>query len=268
MDIRIVDNSLNEFTCEEVGGAEGFEYSETRPIIDDIPARDGALYIGSRFGRRPLSWQGFIRGLDVFERRRSLIRVCKVGELKTIEFTTFDGLELQAEVEILGLIMPYQKKAVVYLIEAVAPDPRFYSQELISETTEITEAEGGVPIPAAIPAPIGGGSSINFTLNNEGNTDTNPIFVIHGPGSDFVVQNTTTGEQFHLDLELTNTESVAIDTNLRTVIKGASQNVFGSFSGDWMVLRPGNNIIIFNGGAGVDVETSLTVNYRHSYLGI
>lgn len=266
MNILITDQ-INSFLCEDVGYTEGFEYPTTRPVIEDIPAREGALYLGSQFGRRPLSWQGTIKGLDVLERRRNLIKACRVGYLKTIQFTTKDNLDLQAEVEILKILMPYQYTAIAYLIEAVAPDFRFYSQTLYTQASAVTQFQGGTPIPAAIPAPIGGGSNLTFEIVNNGNIYSNPIFTIQGSGTEFIVNNITTGESFTIDLTLQAGESVVVDTNERTAFQG-NQNVFGAFTGDWMRLDPGSNFITFNVGTGKTSETELSVSFRDAYIGL
>lgn len=246
---------------------EGFEYPVTRPVIEDIPARDGALYIANQFGRRRMSWQGDLVHSDVYTLRRQLLLPMNVGQLKTMQFTTYDDLELQCEVAILNIIMPYTGKVHEYMIEVVAPDYRFYSQALHSFNTAVTETLGGMPIKAAIPGPIGGGSSISLTAENIGTIDTSPTFTIHGPGTNFMVQNTTTGERFDLTLTLTASEEVIVDTLNRTVFKG-NQNVFGSFDGDWIVLEPGNNNIVFNAQTGKGVNTLLTVDFRDAYLGV
>lgn len=266
MDTINILNGADNFICEYIGNAVGFEYPLTRPVIEDIAGRDGALYISNRFGRRPLAWTGLIRS-DVMASRRELIKVCKVGNLKTIQFTTCDGLALQTNIDILNLIAPYKNGQTVYHIEAVAPDYRFYSQDLIIAYTYITESQGGTPIPAAIPAPIGGGSSVDFSITNLGNIDTDPTFVIRGPGTNFVVRNLTTGRSFNLNLTLLNNETVRIDTLNKTAYKGV-QNVFGSVVGDWFTLVPGVNRITFSASSGTDVNTRLAVEYRHAYLGI
>lgn len=263
--INIINGNY-EYLCKYIGNAVGFEYAVTRPVIIDIPARDGALYISNMFGARPLAWNGLIRE-NIMEERRSLIRACDVGSLKTIKFSTCDGLNLQAEVDIVSLTAPYKMGQTIYHIEAMAPDYRFYSQELITAFTTITEFSGGTPIPAAIPAPIGGGSSVDFVVNNAGNIETNPIFTIRGSGTNFVVQNLTTGELFKMNLSLLNNETVVIDTRLRTAFKG-SQNVFGSFLGNWINLAPGNNRLTFSAGSGTNENTRLSVAYRNAYLGI
>lgn len=263
--IQIIGN--NGFTCTDIAQPSGFEFPETRPIIEDIPAREGAIYISSMFGRRNLSWQGLIREPDIQEKRRALIRACRVGQLKTIQFETCDGIPVQADIEVIRLLMPYRLNRSIYLIQAVAPDYRFFSQTLVTAHTFITESTGGTPVPAAVPAPIGGGSSIDFFVVNEGNIEASPVFTIRGPGTNFVVQNTTTGQQFTVNLTLLTNETVVIDTMRRTAFQG-NQNVFGSFSGSWMTLIPGENRIKFNASGGTTANTRLTISFRSAWAGI
>lgn len=270
--ITIVNDQLSEqFICENIRAfPEGFEFPEARNVFIDPPTRGGTIYINSLPGRRLLSWQGLITD-DIQESRRQLSLVCQIGSLKTIKFETCDGIALQTQIEIDKLINPYRPNRSPFAIQATAPDFRFLSQELVTAQTGITLIEGGLPIPAAIPAPIPGGSSLSFTVTNNGNVSAQPTLIVRGPGTNFLIQNITTGEKINLNLALVNNEEVTIDTLNRTASK-ASQNVYGSVvatpAGDWLSLAPGNNVIVFNAQSNKGVNTRLTVQYRHSYLGI
>lgn len=267
----LIINGDVEFLCEDIGaGPEGFEFPTTRDVFLDLPDQPGTLYINSLPGRRILSWKGLIK-TDIQENRRLLAAACIPGSLKTIQFSTCDGLDLQAEIEVTKLLAPYSKFRSIYMIEAIAPDFRFYSQILNSESTGITEASGGMPIPGAIPAPIPGGASLNFVLTNFGNYSTKPVFTIRGPGTNFIVQNVDTGEKFNLNLTLLTNETVVIDTSDNSVLKG-NADFFGLVvrdpAGHWVTLRPGTNRLVFNAETGVDANTRLTVDWRHAYGGV
>lgn len=269
----ILTDGVNEFTFNDNADGtilrkfEGFEYPDTRLVMEDIPVRDGSLYIGSRFGRRRLSWEGDIVDEDKFLKRRSLLQALSVGELKTLKFITYDDLELQAEIEIIKLLMPYTHQIHSYMVEAVSPDFRFFSQVLKSLDTGITEIGGGMAISAPIPAPIGGTSTTPLNAENEGTIYTHPIFTIRGPGTDFKVKNITNGENFELDLTLLTSEFVDVNTLNRTILKG-NQNVFGSFSGDWIRLEVGDNNFTFSVQSGDTNNTKLFIEYRNAYLGV
>lgn len=267
--ITIINNGV-EFECKKVGQMEGFESPTVRSVFVDPPSRPGSLYINSLAGRRNLSWQAIIEE-NVQENRRLLAAVCTPGNLKTIQFRTCDGVEIQTEVEVLTLLMPYREGKCIYLIQAVSPDAYFEGQTLHSEQTGITVLAGGMAIPAPIPAPIGGGSSLSFVLDNDGNTNAKPIFTIRGPGANFLIQNIDTGEKIELNLTLLANETVVINTKTNRVYQG-SENVYGRItrtpSGNWVSLRPGTNRIVFNAGSGTSTNTRLTVDWRDTYGGI
>ena len=272
--IRVsIENDNNEFVLYDNSNGtilrsfEGFEYPTSKNVIEDLPARDGSLYIDSKLRRRRLSVQGDLLGDSVFTLRRNLITPLTAGELLTLKFTTYDDLELQTSVVVDNLVMPYTHQIHRYLLEMIAPDFRFYSQELLSQSTEITSTPGGTPVSAAVPAPVGGGSSLNYLIENLGNYNTLPIFEITGPGTDFNIQNLTNGQSFNLNLTIASGHTVTIDTQNKSVTRSTT-NLFGSFDGDFIQLSPGNNILTFNALSGTDSNTQLTTKYRHAYLGV
>lgn len=269
MDNIIIEGNDVEFTCEDIADAEGFEFPEIRSVFIDPPNQEGSLYINSLAGSRILAWRALIKS-DIQNKRRQLAAVCYPGGLKTIKFTTCDGIALQAYGEIQKFINPYSIRRSPYFVQFRLPDPRFYGQTLNSQNTGITEAEGGTPIPTPIPAPIGGGSSLSFVINNTGNVYSKPRFIIRGPGTNFVIQNIDTGEVINLNLTLAPGEEVTIDTATNEVLLG-TQPVFGSVdrlpTGQWIRLIPGNNRIVFNAQSGTNNNTRLTVEWRHAYGG-
>lgn len=271
MNSIVISNTSIQFDCQHLR-VEGFEYPSVNASIEDISGQSGAVYVNAKFGRRPLSWEGVITS-DVPVSRRSLINVCRAGELKTITFETCDGLELQAEIEVLKLVMPYRIGRTKYLVEAVAPDSRFYSQELVSVDITQTSIRGGASIPfpsipLAIPQSDLTDEELNAIVTNEGSEATDPIFVITGPGTGFTIINVTTGKEFTLSSELLDGEFVEIDVRNGTVLFNGTTNVYDEFEGDFITLEPGDNQFEFIVAADVDVETSLNVTYRHAYLGI
>lgn len=267
-DITIIGNDIT-FVCEDIANPEGFEFPTIRSVFIDPPNQHGSLYINSLAGARIVAWRGLLK-TDIQQQRRNLAAACFPGSLKTIKFTTCDGIELQAFGEIQKFINPYSIRRAPYLLEFKIPDSRFYSQTLNSQSTGITIIEGGMPIPAAIPGPIGGGSSVDFTIINTGDVDSSPIFTIRGPGSNFSIQNIDTGEQIDVNLTLLTNETVVIDTSNNSVLLD-NQRVFGSVnrtpSGQWIRLKPGANRIVFNAQSGYDSNTQLTVEWRNAYGG-
>jgi phage-related protein len=107
-----------------------------------------------------------------------------------------------------------------------------------------------------------------LVVNNAGNEFSPPTIIVRGPGTNFVVQNISTGKKFNLNLSLLAGEEVTINTLNRTVVKGNNQNVFGAFTGEFWFLRPGNNAISFNAVSGTDAQTRLTIRFRSAWRGV
>lgn len=266
--IKIINGTL-EYLCEDVSEAEGFETPTAREVFVDPPEREGSLFIGELAGKRELSWRGLIKD-DVQVNRRLLARVCQPGGLKTLQFETCDGIAVQIQATV-KLVNPYRKTRSPYLVTAKAPYPYFEGQVQHSETTNITVQKGGMPIPAAIPAPIGEGGGNPFPITNAGDTHARPYFEIHGPGTNFFVQNLTTGELFRLQTTLGSNEIAIIDTVSNVATKG-DQNIFGLIErdpvGQWIRLQPGENEIVFGAITGISDLTTLTIKWRDTYGGI
>lgn len=268
MDNILIINGDLEFLCEEIGMPEGFEAPTYRTVFIDPPERDGSLFINELAGKREFSWRGLIKE-DVQVNRRLLSRVCQPGGLKTIKFTLCDGVDVQTDA-VVQLISPYRKDRCPYLINAKSPYAYFVSQVLHSEMTYVTQGRGGLPIPAAIPAPIGEGGSTPLVINNAGDTFAYPNFTIKGPGNNFLIKNLDTDESIRVDLNFGANEAVTINTTTNEAFKG-NQSVFGYIErtpiGKWLTLRPGNNRIVFYPISGSNDSTKLTIEWRDTYSG-
>lgn len=268
MDNITIINGAVQFTCENVSAMEGFDVPTTRDVFIDPPEREGSLFIGEIAGKREMAWKGLIKS-NIQANRRLLARVCQPGGLKTLKTTTCDGIDVQIQATV-KLVNPYSKVRSPYMVSAKAPYPYFESQVLHSESTTITVKKGGMPIPAAIPGPIGQGGGTPYIVVNAGDIYSRPTFEIHGPGTNFLIQNLDTGELFRLNTTLASNEIAIIDTVSNEATKG-SQNIFGLIDrdpvGSWIRLQPGNNRIVFSAVTGFNESTLLTINWRDTYSG-
>ncbi len=237
-------NEGNEFIFQYVGSLEGFEYPTTRPVIEDISGPQSSIYITSKFGRRRLSWQGVISD-NVLANRRNLILAARQGNLKTIKFTTCDDLALQAEVEIDKLLMPYKLGRNVVLVEAVAPDWRFYSQtEHVNNSNDASQ-----------------------TIENLGNEVSEPVFKINGPFTSVTIGNLMTSEEMVITYTITAGHYIEVDVKNRTIKYDGDTSIFSAFAGEFVNLIPSDNILQFSktgGGSG----NSLVTTWRDAYAGI
>lgn len=233
-----------EFTFQNIGNAEGFEYPSTRPVIEDISGPQSSIWITSKFGRRPISFQ-FTFLDDFLENRRTMGLVLRQGVLALMKFGTCDNLDLQAYIQINKVLMPYRKGRTVGLIEAVAPDWRFYSQTL--HTNDSNSAEQ--------------------TIENAGNELTEPVFRLKGPFTAVTVRNLSTSEEFTVTETIIAGEYIDVDVVNRTIIEDDGTSRYSSFDGEFVNLIPGDNILEWEttGGGG---GTSLLTTWRDAYVGI
>lgn len=277
--IKIVDQENgNNFIFYDVGDNgtilrefEGFEYPSVLSSVEDVASNIGAVFVHSKFGRRRLSWSGDIVTSDVFSiRRQMLTPMSQNGRLLLLQFTTYDDLDLQCEAVIESVRNPYTHMVHTYLIEAIAPDWRFYSQDLVTQLMSPTVIAGGTGIPTPIPMSLSdaGEGELENEITNDGNEQTFPVLTVSGPGTGFTITNTETGESFYLDITLNSTQQIIIDSKARTVVRQNGQNAYSFFEGDFIMINPGSNLFTFLVDSGSTEDTSLEVEYRHAYRGV
>lgn len=279
--ITIIEQSdNNQYTLQDSGSKsllrefEGFEFADIRNSIDNVAGDYGAVYVNSKYGRRRMAIRGDFLSSDVYTQRRLFNRALRqTGVMKLIKFTTYDDLLLQCEAEVSKLVNPYTHKVHTFLLELIAPDWRFYSQTLQSINIGQTLIKGGASIPATIPMSIASPTSsetefLNIITNN-GNEKTDPIIIISGPGTGFLIGNESTGEEFELSSALVEGDSVVIDVKRRTVVKNGTTNLYGDFTGDFWSIIPGDNELRFLVDNGHELGiTNLNIAFRDAYNGI
>lgn len=249
------DTILREF--------EGFEYANVRNSIEDVGGNKSAVHVNSLFGVRNFAFTGDLVGASIMTLRRSLLNCLGIGSLKLVKFTTYDDLELQCEAELTKINNPYTQQIHTFNLKFVAPDFRFYTQELFTFTAAPTTVQGGVNIPADIPFNFTMGGGVSNIVQNNGNEETDPFITIHGPGTSFRVINQDTGEEFTVTQTLTSSEYLTIDVKKQEVIF-AGNKIMNSFSGDFFKIIPGSNTIGFI-VVGNGANTLLTINWRDAY---
>lgn len=150
-------------------------------------------------------------------------------------------------------------------------DSRIFSQSVNSQNVGILGIGGGVIIPTVVPFSIGSGGSTGI-VTNTGNVEASPTFIVRGPGTNFLVQNLTTGKSFRIgrpgnDFTLTSSQEVRVDT-LRQSVMQAGLNRSSFFSGDFFTINPGANEIAFTAESGETEGTQVTVQWRDAFLGL
>lgn len=225
---------------------EGWEYAAPIVSIEDVAGARSAVFVNSKFGRRRVSFIGDLVDEAVFTQRRQMLAAMRQGAgLKLIEATTYDDLLIRFYAEVTKVVAKYTHQIHTYLIELTAPDWRFYSQTLNSDTV----------------AP-----SSTVDMENGGTEITPGIFTITAPGNDITVTNLTTGEEFNVG-NLTAGQEVVVNTETHEVtLDGDPANSI--FTGEFFSLVPGTNSIKLTVPSGSDGSTLLQVDWRDAYNGI
>ncbi|WP_368657626.1 phage tail domain-containing protein [Metabacillus halosaccharovorans] len=108
------------------------------------------------------------------------------------------------------------------------------------------------------------------TIDNTGDVETYPEWIIQGPGENIVIRNQTTRDAIFLATFLQEGESIIIDTHpkRKTVKKGDGSNLFAAQTEEsslWPLQEGINNIRIEMGNA--TSASSVQISYRNRYWG-
>lgn len=145
-------------------------------------------------------------------------------------------------------ISPVDQAMFTFSLPLIARDPRKYG---VPSTVQVTlpTAASGVTFPLGpFGVTFGGtGASGLVVINNQGNFPALPQLVINGPCTNPIIQNTTTGQVLGFNITLGSSDSLAIDTDMGSVILNNTGDRLGTISsGSLMpVIVPGPNTFQF-----------------------
>lgn len=110
----------------------------------------------------------------------------------------------------------------------------------------------------------------DITIDNSGDVETWPEWIVAGPGTDIVLRNLTTGEMLHLQTSLGEGETITIDTKpgKKTIKKGDRTNLFATQkegSSLWSLQAGKNNIRIEMSNA--NLRSYVQLSYKNRYWG-
>lgn len=108
----------------------------------------------------------------------------------------------------------------------------------------------------------------DITVDNTGDIETYPEWIIQGPGENIVLNNLTTSEMVKLDLKLEAWETVTINTSKESITKNDGENLYPSLveGSDLWALQEGMNSIQIE-MTNATSESNVKLSYRNRYLG-
>lgn len=157
-----------------------------------------------------------------------------------------------------------------YGLSFAAESDRWYGQEVLVEIPLVAQATGGLPVPAAVPWVIGGGTGqADRTVVLAGDVASWPVFTLHGPVKDPWIDVPGSG-RMNFKVDLAWDQSLTVDTRpWNRSIRRDGADLPGALlpSGlrlSDMSMRPGAYRIVF-GGYDPTSTSRLTVRVEPAY---
>jgi phage-related protein len=168
----------------------------------------------------------------------------------------------QSGLEIEESNLPNQKAVIVLK----AFDPLWYDQNVIVQIFTVGQPATFFPFP-----PLRLSNSTVFadtSINNTGDVEARPQWIITGPGDTIYLRNLTTGELININTSLDVGETINIDTRAgkRTIKKSDGTNLYPVLSDDsalWSLQQGINNIRIEMSNA--TSQSGVQLSYQNRY---
>lgn len=155
-------------------------------------------------------------------------------------------------------------QAVVLVLRAF--DPFWYDS-----STNVQTFETGQPATFFPMFPMRLSDSTVFadiTVDNTGDVEAWPEWIITGPGDHIILRNLSTGEILNLNATIGEGETITIDTMKKTIKKNDGTNIFSlqtSSSSIWALQEGSNNVRIEVSNA--TDKSSVQLSYKNRYWG-
>lgn len=269
----------------------GFGLPDIQAEEENIAEQDTAIATAYRYRGRTFGWNGTLFAplasptAAMYLAERDAILGAMNMQNQPLEGLTMTFTLITGDVRTLREVRPYGQPKFDY--EAGEPGIIWNSYQAIFRSTygffegdesdvtqQITSASiYGVVVPAPVASPlspsvsVSSGTDILEAVNN-GNANATTMFTIIGPGTNFTIQNSTTGRSMTINTTLTAGETISIDTRARRVYKNGTQNIKHLTTGSWIVMRPGTNYISFTADSGTTADTQLQTVFSDTYINI
>jgi phage-related protein len=242
---------------------------------EEVPFEHGSRPRNVKVKAREVDLPVEIYGITPLEIRQKLRKLTRIfnplqgdGKLQSVGF---DGTRRELvcryigglEIEEQGRL---QQKFVLVL---KAFDPFWY--DTITQVKTFTPGQPATFFPVFPMRLTSSSVFADDTVDNDGDVETPPEWIITGPGENITLRNLTTGEILHLEnLSLQAGESVTINTKRKnkSVKKNDGTNLFHTLSDDsslWSFREGQNNIRIEMSNS--TSQSSVQLSYRNRYWG-
>lgn len=132
-------------------------------------------------------------------------------------------------------------------VQWFAADPFWYGQREV-RSFEVRTASGGIGYPLTFPMTYGSITGGGAQVFNRGGRRVPVVITIPGPTINPSIGNATTGQEIRLNIELTPTDQLTLDSDLRTVLLNGTVNRndrIASGRSQWWGLQRGINQLYY-----------------------
>jgi len=155
---------------------------------------------------------------------------------------------------------------IPFLVQLIAEDPRKYSAGQLSfGPVGLPSTSGGRSFPKVYPKAYGtiatGGTIL---VTNAGNATSYPVFTITGTVSNPIVSNDTNNTQMQLNVDLSTSDQLVIDTGINSVTLNGTERADLLIGTEVVYLSGGTNSIRFSANSFTSTGT-LRGTYRHAW---
>ncbi|TWE06398.1 tail protein [Neobacillus bataviensis] len=278
IDANGTEQPLSDNNFKVLSGMNGRFMPPVSIVEEEVPFQAGTRKRHVKISARDVDIPLFIQADSEIELRQLIRRTLKIinpfkgGKLKSI---AVDGSQRELYCQYIAGMEGaegkdnkgfwWQKAVLVFH----AFDPYWYDSNTIVETFSIGETATFFPF---FPMRLSSSSVFaDTTINNTGDIETYPEWIINGAGADIILRNLTTGEVTNIKTSLEAGESITIDTRPfhKTVTKSDGTNLYYTLTDDsslW-VLQEGTNTIRIEMSNATN-ESSVQLSYRNRYWGV
>jgi len=151
-------------------------------------------------------------------------------------------------------------------VNMFCPDPRYYSATTTTATMTVQPPQGRTYDRTYNLVYGGGALSSSTVITNNGWTTTYPTITITGPATNIVLGNIGMGEYLTINYALTNTETLVIDLDQKTItLNGVYARNLLAGNSKWFSAPPGTSNFYFT-ASNTDGSTSAVAVYRSAYV--
>lgn len=257
-------------------GKQGFYMPPISHTDETVPFQSGSLYRQTRVEARDIDIPLLVRANDpktLRQKVRECLRMFNPLHEGKIKVLSPDGTQRELACRYASGLEGNESKDVkgsywqTLVLVFRAFDPYWYDSVTKVETFRLNESPG-LFFPILPLRLVSSTVFADISINNTGDVESFPEWIITGPGENIVISNLSTGEQTKLELKLESWESLTINTATKLITKNDGTNLFYTLTDDsslWS-LKEGENSIRLEMSIATE-ESSVQLSYRPRYWG-